>query len=278
MKCYHHNDADGRCAAAIVYQKYPEAQMIEVGYKDKIGVETIKKDEWIWIVDFSFKPEVMKQVLKKTKYVVWIDHHKTAMEYDYGRELNGIRDNDYSGCELTWQYFHGDNNPNVPEVVKLIGDYDNWIFRFGDRTRHFHSGLRLYDCDPKSEFWVQLFKNENNFVEEVISKGRICMLFQDNICEDYRKSFGFKTELGGYRCYAMNLYKFGSRTFGKLFHTYDICIAFAFDGMQWTVGLYSEKVDVGNLAKKYGGGGHTGAAGFTCDTLPFFINKEESKK
>jgi len=273
MKCYHHNDADGRCAAAIVYQKYLEVELIEVGYKDKIDIEAIKKDEWIWIVDFSFKPEVMKEVLKKTKHIVWIDHHKTAMEYDYGIELNGIRKNEYSGCELTWQYVCKDIE--FPETVKLIGDYDNWIFKFGDRSRHFYLGLRLFDCNPKSWFWVQLFRNENNLVEEVISKGRTCMLFQDNICEDHRKSFGFETKFEGYNCYALGLYMFGSRAFGKLFNEYDVCISFVFDGVQWNVGLYSNKVDVGNLAKKHDGGGHIGAAGFVCDKLPFSINKEE---
>lgn len=38
---------------------------------------------------------------------------------------------------------------------------------------------------------------------------------------------------------------------------------------QFTVSLYSETVDVGAIAKAHGGGGHKGAAGFVCDTLPW---------
>jgi nanoRNase/pAp phosphatase (c-di-AMP/oligoRNAs hydrolase) len=37
--------------------------------------------------------------------------------------------------------------------------------------------------------------------------------------------------------------------------------------------MYTDKegVHVGNIAKKYGGGGHPGAAGFICKELPFNI-------
>jgi nanoRNase/pAp phosphatase (c-di-AMP/oligoRNAs hydrolase) len=44
---------------------------------------------------------------------------------------------------------------------------------------------------------------------------------------------------------------------------------FVFDGEQYTVSLYSKTVDVSEIAKKYGGGGHKGAAGFQCKKLPF---------
>ena len=44
---------------------------------------------------------------------------------------------------------------------------------------------------------------------------------------------------------------------------------FVFDGTQFTISLYSEVVDVSEIAKKYGGGGHKGASGFHCKQLPF---------
>jgi len=41
---------------------------------------------------------------------------------------------------------------------------------------------------------------------------------------------------------------------------------------QWTVTLYSrDGINVGEIAKKYGGGGHANAAGFQCEKLPFAI-------
>ena len=48
MKCYYHNDADGRCAGAIVNKTKQnqendgtEFQYIEVDYKDEINVDSI---------------------------------------------------------------------------------------------------------------------------------------------------------------------------------------------------------------------------------------------
>ena len=42
---------------------------------------------------------------------------------------------------------------------------------------------------------------------------------------------------------------------------------------KWTVSMYSTREDVecGEVAVKYGGGGHKGAAGFQCDKLPFSV-------
>jgi nanoRNase/pAp phosphatase (c-di-AMP/oligoRNAs hydrolase) len=43
------------------------------------------------------------------------------------------------------------------------------------------------------------------------------------------------------------------------------------DGRLFTVSMYSEKktVDCADICKQHGGGGHKGAAGFTCPALPF---------
>lgn len=54
----------------------------------------------------------------------------------------------------------------------------------------------------------------------------------------------------------------------RLLGRYDV-----FDLEKWLVNLYTyrEDVNVGEIAKKYGGGGHQKAAGFICSQLPFEI-------
>jgi len=129
-KIFFHNDLDGRCAGAIAYRalkdrvKESTIELIELDYKDRIEVEKIGLGEPVVIVDFSFKPEVMKRVLQKTTAITWIDHHKTAFEYNYYRELKGLRDKAFSGCELAWKYFVPDTQ--IPRAVELIGDRDKW--------------------------------------------------------------------------------------------------------------------------------------------------------
>lgn len=48
---------------------------------------------------------------------------------------------------------------------------------------------------------------------------------------------------------------------------YDLLIGFSFDGYRWSYSLRSEKVDCSQIAKKFGGGGHRGAAGFSTTIL-----------
>jgi nanoRNase/pAp phosphatase (c-di-AMP/oligoRNAs hydrolase) len=53
---------------------------------------------------------------------------------------------------------------------------------------------------------------------------------------------------------------------------YDIMVTFCrLPSQTWTVSMYTTKknINVGKLAKKFGGGGHTKAAGFQCKDLPF---------
>ena len=42
-----------------------------------------------------------------------------------------------------------------------------------------------------------------------------------------------------------------------------------FNGEKWIVSMYSTTCDISGICKKYGGGGHSKAAGFQCTVLPF---------
>lgn len=281
MIVYHHNDADGRCAAAIVNKWFSERRSLagdargdivfrEMDYKDTPNFEDVL-DEEVAIVDFSFKPEVMARLLEKTSRVIWCDHHKTAAAYDYGRELAGIRDfteKRRAGCEVTWDFFFP-NRPH-PTPLRLLGDYDAWRLNEGEQTFAFYEGLKLYPTFPTSYTWaVLLGDNPGPFYSEVVTAGRNAIKYRDNYCREIMHSFGYETRIDGVQAYATNFYRFGSQGFMEHWTKHPICIAYIHDGKRFTVGLYSETVDVGEIARKHGGGGHKGAAGFICDALPF---------
>lgn len=282
-KIYFHSDLDGRCAGAIAYRalrdqdKGAKIELIELDYKDEIRVKEIQLCEKIVIVDFSFKPEIMEKVLLLTKNIVWIDHHKTAFEYKYSEELKGLRDNKFSGCELTWKYFYG--KKEMPRAVELIGDRDKWACKYGEVTANFNMGMKVHDHQPKDEIWDGLFGLPAYFglaeVSEIIEEGKTCIKFRDQFCKDYCNSYGFETEFRGYKCFALGIYMFGSEAFGDRMKSYDICLSFEYLGDKWIVGLYSEnkEIDVSKIAQKYRGGGHFSAAGFECKELPFEKNK-----
>lgn len=277
MIIYHHNDADGRCAGAVAWhvhaKKNEECKFVECDYKDKFAFLEVEQDEEVIIVDFSFKPKVMDILLAKTKNVIWIDHHKSAMEFDYGIELKGIRSNDYAACMLAWMYFTDDDNPqNVPWAVKYVSDYDNWNMDYGDETLHFYEGLKMIDHAPKAEFWNNTLKLDVpvQAIAEIANAGFFGCTYRDMVCTDIRDAYAYEVEFEGHKALCLNLIKFGSFAFGKKFKEYDICIAYVHTSDKFTVSMYSDnKVDVSVIAIKHGGGGHAGAAGFTCTELPF---------
>ena len=89
MKCFYHNDADGKCAgfwvahSAVMENLETPIEFVEMSYEKSFPMDTIKPNERVYIVDYSISPDEMRELLKITTDVTWIDHHKTAIEkYD----------------------------------------------------------------------------------------------------------------------------------------------------------------------------------------------------
>ena len=279
MIVFHHNDADGRCAAAIVKRWYDATkkpsmerdwfQTVEMDYKNPVPLDQIDRQDTVVIVDFSFKPDDMAAIMAMTKMgVIWCDHHKTAEAYGYN--VAGKRDfteRGLCGAELTWLFFFP--NDAKPYWLNLLGDYDAWRMQHKEECLPFYEGLKLYDQSPVGQsVWTYLFKEADAW-RKIIEEGAITVRYRDIYCGELRDAFGFETTIGGQRAYALNAYRFGSQGFGRKAIEYPVCIAFIYDGNQFTVSLYSETVNVSEIAKAFGGGGHKGAAGFVCKALPF---------
>lgn len=273
--CIHHNDLDGRCAAAIVYKATGyNIRFYETNYGNPLPVVK-DTDNVIAIVDFSYPPDQMNELILLGRPIVWIDHHATARDYPY-QHLMGLRDfedKSRAGCELAWEFFFPDKP--VPDSVRLIGDYDKWKLQYDPACFQYYEGIKTISDSqyPEHPFW-QTILNHNMNTPEIVQKGVAAIDYRDQYCDGLCKSFGYETRLDGYDAYACNQYMFGSKGFGKRFEEYPICIAYIHDGKKFTVSMYSREVHVGQIAQRYGGGGHKGAAGFTCQVLPFIkINK-----
>lgn len=285
---FHHNDADGRCAAAIAAKKLRDLsydiKFVEVDYKDAEDHGRIlagfEPGEDVYVLDFSFKPELMAKVRARAGVVVWCDHHATAKAYNYD-DLPGFRDfseKGLSGAECTWAHCFQNSCEQaerrlMPPALTLLGDYDAWRLAHGEQAFAYYEGLKLFDTDPSADLWNKLLfaadGDPSGLMGSIIESGRAAIRYRDNYCAGLRKSFGYETELAGHRAYALNAFQFGSKGHGEKFGEYPVCIAYIHDGRKFTVSLYSETIDVGAIAKSLGGGGHKGAAGFTCEKLPF---------
>lgn len=279
MIVFHHNDADGKCAAAVINRYYKNQLderlwFCETDYKDEVSFHEVDKGESVFIVDFSFRPEVMNQLLKITPNVHWCDHHKTAEKYEeeYAQHIVGYRDYNNKGlcgAECTWKYLFP-KDP-MPHGLVMLGDYDSWRMAYAPNTLAFYEGLKIRDLDPVTGIWNELLDTSISAIctKMIISDGDVCIRYRDQYCKMIRQDFGYSTEIEGFRAYAMNTQRFGSQGFGNLFDAFQVCIAYIHDGHHFNVSLYSKNEDVSVIAKKYGGGGHRGAAGFSCKMLPW---------
>ena len=292
MKCFYHNDADGKCAGFWVHHRAylePDIEFIEISYEKPFPMNTILPNEQIYIVDYSIMPNEMRELLKITKDVTWIDHHKTAIERykDFEYDIRGIRYDGIAGCMLTYCYLtymtnggRGEIRPfdiqmteGAPLFTKLIADWDVWKFDFGDKTRSFITAFNSYDFNPESKEWNRFFKrilSKSDPVSDMINEGSNMLKYRDGWAKEYLKRFGFEVNFEGLNCFAVNLGNCNSEYFKSLPEgKYDAFMPFAYNGEKWTVSMYSKTHDVSDICKKYGGGGHAQAAGFTCEELPF---------
>ncbi|EKQ56803.1 MULTISPECIES: DHHA1 domain-containing protein [unclassified Clostridium] len=289
MKCFYHNDSDGKCSgfwihkSLMITDSYAK-EFIEIDYRTKFPMKSIYPNEQVYIVDFSISPDDMIELLKITKDVTWIDHHKTSIEKykDFEPEIRGVRYDGVAGCMLTYCYLNhmtqkGQKNiipfnllmtEAAPMFTKLIADWDVWKFDFGDNTRYFQIAFDAYDFSPSSKNWLKFFKKVN-FEQEMIHEGVVMAKYRDSWAKEYIK-MGFDTIFEGHKCFAVNLGMANSDYFKSIKQgKYEIFMLFSFDGDLFKISMYSDSVDVSKIAIKYGGGGHKGASGFQCKELPF---------
>jgi oligoribonuclease NrnB/cAMP/cGMP phosphodiesterase (DHH superfamily) len=279
MKCFYHGvDFDGKCSGAIVKLKYPNCELIGIDYGDPFPWDMIHDDEVLFMVDFAIQPHVdMERLYAKTGgKLVWIDHHKTALEWaglsGFDNVCKGVRSPELAGCELTWRYLHGGDE--FPRAVALLGRYDVWDHQH-PQTLPFQFGMRLAENPPEdTAWWHDLFTREQA-VLDIIETGHICQAYAEQSHAGVCKMAGFDLEWEGLRWTAVNGPYRGSMVHKSRFdhERHDAMLGFYWTGKQWTLSLTTDKpgIDVSAIAKKYGGGGHKGAAGFQANNLPFAL-------
>lgn len=286
MKCFYHNDLDGRCAGSIVAQyenNYNKENFFEVDYIMQLPLDKIQENEKVYFVDYSFKKDTiwqLEEILNKTKNVIWIDHHTSSFnlekELPWTKDIKGIRTEKISGAGLTYMYLYNCKYKNLPYYIQLVSDYDCWLYKYEPDTTYFKIGIEMQNYDALDNVWRALYES---FVDNVclsISEGSIIedgKLVKQYIDQDntyYRNHFAYETEIKGLKCLVVNK-KSNSWIFGEKYNDYPIVMVWVFNGTKYSYSIFSSNpnVDCSKIAEKYGGGGHKGAAGFASDELLF---------
>ena len=294
MKCFYHNDQDGYCSGFIVSKYFSDVDpedFICVNYGSMSDEEILNKifdNETIIIVDFSFSVELMTEVLKKTSNVIWIDHHKTAVERfeNFPEQIKGIRDISKAGCELTYEYFFSDYT--TPYYVKLIADYDTFKFNYKLDTKYYHLALTCYG-DIKPYDWNTWLELQN--VNTKIKEGEAIIKYKNGLSKRISPAYLSFKDIAGYKVACLNNCMSGSDWFGDIYNKISAVCSYFFDGKYWNYSFYASNdnptaADCPMLAEYVGKfnpngiishGGHLHAAGlrhidYLLDRLPDINN------
>ncbi len=276
MKCFYHSaDLDGHCSGALVKREFPECEMIGINYGDDFPWDSIGEYENVYMVDFSLQPFSDMQKLNDICQLTWIDHHISAIRENekLNRPLKiGLQRDGIGACQLVWEYLHP--NTSVPTFVRLLAEYDVWDHS-DPRTVPFQYGMRLNsDTLPENQrFWWSLYDVE--YVIRICDDGATILRYQQIENRKYIETRGFECTFAGLRCIAVNKGLTNSKIFDSVWDPkkYDAMLTFCMINPEkgWTISLYTDKpdIDVSEIAKAHGGGGHKGAAGFQCKVLPW---------
>lgn len=252
---YHGNCADGFAAAWVFRRKFGSEIDFHPGVYQQPPPPVAGRS--IFMTDFSYKRNVVEDMLKSADSVTLIDHHKTALE-----DLQGVLGMEHcalerSGAMLAWKFCFPGEEP--PQLIKHIEDRDLWLFQL-PKTREIQAAVFSYPYD--FEVWDKLMAMP---VEELALQGEA---IERKHHKDISELLGVtkrRMVIGGHNVPIANLpYTLVSDA------AHAMTKGEPFAGCYWDTpegrvfGLRStdEGVDVSEVAKQYGGGGHRNASGF----------------
>lgn len=282
---YHKADLDGFCSAAIARlhfnAKREDVVMVGHDYHLPSPMSMIKEDDAVVMVDISLKSDQM--LLLALYGAVWIDHHKTAIadaEKDgYMQHMKGSRKVGDSASLLAWKYFFP--NKRVPDVVYWVDRYDVWK-KGADwkEVLEVQYGMRATLGDPliESEYhkWLALLQGASNMGQ--IHETGVTITNFSRKENEVRCSRAFDIHYDGLRIAAVNAFPGGSTVLESYaVKDHDALMVFGFNGKDWSISLYHNdkslnKPDLSVIAKRFCGGGHAGACGFTIKNIDEFVN------
>ncbi len=287
---YHAVDMDGWFSAALVKRTdwRAEYKLFAVDYKyqddvyAKLMSVIVGGVENVYIVDFSFRPELFDALIAAAKEhecaIWWYDHHESAIDgaSDSMKALPGVREIGRSAAALIADHTGYKDDTGV---VTLVSDYDTWNFDDTDIVNQDPPALNTAFCFLKEnpDKMVEraegvLWLNEGN-LRMMINEGR--KLLADKLNEGVAVSKrGIVKQLGDLS-YAMINLSHGSPGYAcdPWYGKTDFAMTWFVDKEgRVNVNLRSGKnggANVAEIAKRYGGGGHEHAAGFNMQFSDF---------
>ena len=224
------------------------------------------------MVDFSYKRPVLDKMAEQARSLIVLDHHKSAMDDladipeppPYIDWIDGAQpvgfsalfDMKRSGAGITCDYFEFYRG----WFIEYIEDRDLWK-RSLPGVDMFTMALRSYPQDFHT--WSNVLPN----TQEMIQEGEHIHRYYRTLIDAFKKT-ATRAIIAGYDVPVVNTpFHFASELAGELAEVepFAACYWYHPYGCTFSLRSRSDGIDVSEVAKQYGGGGHPDAAGFKLD-------------
>lgn len=302
---YHSADFDGLFCREIAKKFLPDAELI--GWDWGQPLILFPDEGLVYIMDLSPDCIANPETAMDESRVIWIDHHKSAID-KWSSRIPGFRIDGVAACRLAWQWFletvtkgltefshtswTGASKDNFinrtvsePYAVQLAGEYDIWDKRNPD-AETFQFALRSMDLS--SYHWDELLSlgleempggervtHSEAMVASLLKDGRLLQRYQQSN-DKGMMGRSFIIEWEGLKFLALTTARCNSLTFAAkdVPETgHDALMGIYWNGKVWNASLYHAKhrtdLDLSKIAEAHGGGGHRGACGFSTTKLSF---------
>lgn len=259
MCIYHGNCADGFGAAWAVRKALGEIEFYAGKYQEP-PPDVTGKD--VVMVDFSYKRPVLLEMVSKANSILILDHHKSAAEelIDLPENVQTVFDMDRSGACIAWDHFF----PYMPPPILLLHIEDRDLWRFAlDSTREVQANVFSYPYD--FQVWDELMQTDP---AKLIADGKA---IERKHFKDVHELLGVVVRemiIGGHQVPVANLpYTMTSDAGHQLAQgkPFAACYWDTPSGRVFSLRSADDGMDVSQIARIYGGGGHRNAAGFQVE-------------
>lgn len=274
---YHANCNDGFCCAWIMknIESLRDSMFIPVSHGQPVPI-AVGEADLIYIVDFSYKRDVIDALRASGRRVVVLDHHKSAQD-ELSPHPDTVFDTSRSGAQIVWDYFH-DTPATRHWLVTYTADRDLWQWKEW-KSAEVNAAIQLYPRDFAT--WDMLAKRACGELE---AEGVIILRYQRSIIDSAlgRANTGNELKIDGswlrFSYAIVNSTVLFSEIAGELCETLGVDVGICWfqrkDG-KYQLSIRSRSAEGRAMsalavAKALGGGGHPNAAGCELTSMEIF--------
>ncbi len=253
---YHANCWDGFCAAWVARRYLGDIEAVPAHYGSAPPDVTGRN---VYVLDFSYARDLLVDMEQKAYALLVLDHHATAKAALDGLAFCEFSD-EHSGGRMTWDHF-ATPSEDRPWLVDYTEDRDLWRHAL-PRSQDVNAAIRSY---PLSfEQWDAF---DRTYALSFAAEGAAIRRAEKQIVDSHVRNAG-RIAILGHDVPIVNATTLFSEIAGELAkgEPFAVCYFDRQDGKrQWSLRSAANGIDVAQIAKQFGGGGHKNAAGFETD-------------